>query len=339
MRLAGIALVAALVTMSAAPTGATTEHQVRPGDSLWAIAQAFGVSIQAIVDSNGIADPDLITTGSIIVIPTPDASGADADVHVVRAGETLWSIAGKYGLGVGQLARQNDLSGTDPVIHPGQRLIIEPGASDGPEPDSGALPPVPTVQRHTVRPGETLWSIGGAYGVTVSALAVANGIVNADVVVVGSTLVVPKSSGSASANLPAELAADPTRLALMPLFDRWAAAYGVPAALLKALAWFESGWNNQRVSSAGAIGIGQVLPITADFVSDNLIGAKLDPRVPEENIRLSARFLRYLLDNTGDTRLAVAAYYQGLTATRQHGIFRSSQFYVEGIISLQTRFR
>ena len=45
-----------------------------------------------------------------------------------------------------------------------------------------------------------------------------------------------------------------------------------------------------------------------------------------------------LLDETDDVRLAIASYYQGLTATRRHGIYSSSEFYVDGIIALRDRF-
>jgi hypothetical protein len=48
--------------------------------------------------------------------------------------------------------------------------------------------------------------------------------------------------------------------------------------------------------------------------------------------------MRYLLDEAGDVRLAVASYYQGLRATREHGIYSSSQFYVDGILALRDRF-
>ena len=48
--------------------------------------------------------------------------------------------------------------------------------------------------------------------------------------------------------------------------------------------------------------------------------------------------MRYLLDNAGSVELAVASYYQGLTATRQHGIYASSEFYVDGILALRERF-
>ena len=57
-----------------------------------------------------------------------------------------------------------------------------------------------------------------------------------------------------------------------------------------------------------------------------------------EHPALSIRYLRYLLDETDDVRLAIASYYQGLTATRRHGIYSSSEFYVDGILALRTRF-
>lgn len=122
------------------------------------------------------------------------------------------------------------------------------------------------------------------------------------------------------------------------MIDHWAAHYGVPADLMKALTWFESGWNNSLVSSTGAIGIGQLMPDTVRFVSDILIGIPLDPNSPNDNVRMSARFLAYLLNATGEPRLALGAYYQGLASLRRNGIFKSSVFYVEGILALRSRF-
>ncbi len=338
-QIAGALLVGALVTATSTPAYASSEHKVQPGDSLWALAKANGVSVAAIAEANGLLNPDLIKIGTIIVIPDPEGSGADPDVHIVVPGDTLWGIAAHYGIGLGQLARQNGLAGSDPVIHPGQELVITPGAGDTTPSDSatGAGAVVSAPRTYVVVAGDTLWAIGDRLGVPVADLLSANGLTEAQPILVGQRLVVPTATVNL-ANLPADLAADPGRLALVPVFDHWAAEYGVPADLLKSLAWFESGWNNTKVSSAEAIGIGQILPITADFVSEHLIGATLDPFVASDNIQISARYLRYLLDNTGDPRLAVASYYQGLTATRQHGIYRSSQFYVDGILSLRSRF-
>jgi soluble lytic murein transglycosylase-like protein len=62
--------------------------------------------------------------------------------------------------------------------------------------------------------------------------------------------------------------------------------------------------------------------------------------VPEHNIRMSARFLRYLLDQTGgraDT--ALAAYYQGLRSVRERGIFGETRQYVATIMAVRPSFR
>ena len=69
-----------------------------------------------------------------------------------------------------------------------------------------------------------------------------------------------------------------------------------------ALAWQESGWQRNKVSSTRAVGVMQLMPDTVEFVSVQLLGTKpLDPRDPIANIRMGTRFLRYLLDSNGGT--------------------------------------
>jgi soluble lytic murein transglycosylase-like protein len=126
---------------------------------------------------------------------------------------------------------------------------------------------------------------------------------------------------------------------LMPLFDLWAAEYGVAPSLLKALAWMESGWQAKVVSLSGAIGIGQLLPGTAAFVANTLIGMPLDPYVASDNIRMSARYLAQLLNLTnGDVNMALAGYYQGLTSVRRDGMKATTAAYVNVVLTLQARF-
>jgi soluble lytic murein transglycosylase-like protein len=148
----------------------------------------------------------------------------------------------------------------------------------------------------------------------------------------------PAASTSARGRLPQLLAAHPKRLALRPRFVHWSLAYGVPADLLEAVAWQESGWQNSVVSRSGAVGIGQLMPDTAAFVR-GLIGIKLKSTVADDNIRMSARLLRSLLDSTGGNSCqAVAAYYEGLAAVRRVGVLRISQPYVKSVLALRARF-
>ncbi|MGI9642138.1 MAG: LysM peptidoglycan-binding domain-containing protein [Acidimicrobiia bacterium] len=326
------------------------EHTIAPGEALSTIASTYDVSVDQLMAVNELGDPDFIVAGRTLTVPGGEtATDSLPSVHSVEPGDTLWAISARYGVPLGALARQNQIGG-DAVIFPGQSIELpraaDPDLTDpivapedvGDEGEGAVAGTTPVVRSHVVAPGDSLWAIAVDFEVSVDDLLTANGLERSAVLRPGQRILVT-SRAEALAELPEDLRNDPGRLALLPVFDAWAGAYGIPADLLKSLAWFESGWNNEKVSSADALGIGQVLPITADFVNEVLLGGQsLDLNVPEENIQVSARYLRYLLDNAGSVRLAVASYYQGLTATRQHGIYESSEFYVDGILALRARF-
>ena len=102
-------------------------HLVRPGETLSAIAARYGISVSALAAANGLADPDLVLSGRRLVVSTGDAGGA---THVVRAGETLTSIAAAYGADVEGLVRANGIRDPDFIVA-GRTLRIPEG---GPAP-------------------------------------------------------------------------------------------------------------------------------------------------------------------------------------------------------------
>ena len=214
-------------------------------------------------------------------------------------------------------------------------------------PARAAARTVPGLQggRYLVRLGDTLSGIAAKLGVDVTALAAANGLANPHRIVAGTRLVVPSPAPAAPAaappsTLPDVLRQQPARLKLMATFDAVARDYHLPADLLKAVAWMESGWQNDKVSVANAYGIGQLMPDTVTFVNQQLLGVSLDPRRPEHNIRIAARYLRWLLDQTnGYVPTAVAGYYQGLASVRRIGMLADTRFYVASVLALQPRFR
>lgn len=191
---------------------------------------------------------------------------------------------------------------------------------------------------YTIRAGDWLSSIAERYDTTVEELARVNTLANTNLIYVGQVILVPTSQTEST---PTDASPSPTAgMTVEQRLDHWANHYNVPPEMLKALTWWESGWNNNAISSAGAIGIGQLLPTTADFVADVLIGEELNPYAVDDNIRMTARFVRYLLDETGnDRRLTLASYYQGLFAVRKYGVYKISIPYVNGILALQDRFR
>jgi len=199
--------------------------------------------------------------------------------------------------------------------------------------------PAPAGRVYVVRNGDNLETIANRNGTSVSALASANHILNPNLVIIGTKLKIP--AAASSSKLPSRLVAHPERLALTPRFDYWAKVYGVPPDLLKGLAWYESGWQNNVVSSTGAVGIGQLEPYTSDFVSRELLmNPKLDPKRVDDNIRMSARFLRFLLDRVGGAPgLALAVYYQGLARTQQGKFFDDTKTYIAGVSAARAHFK
>lgn len=208
---------------------------------------------------------------------------------------------------------------------------------------------------YQVQPGDSLSAISARFGVSVAALAAANGISNPNVIYAGTTLAIPSSTGAGGAaaseaqptgqaytstsSYPPELAYYPDRLALVPTFEQAAAQAGIPVSLLEGIAWQESGWQAGVISPAGAIGVGQLTPDTVAFVRAVLDPAALDPWVATDNIVISAQFLRYLLDQTSwNTQLAIAAYYEGLAAAQEYGILPVASQYVADVEALQSEF-
>ena len=102
-------------------------------------------------------------------------------------------------------------------------------------------------------------------------------------------------------------------VALAPAIQAAATKYDLDPAFLAAVFWTESSYTPDVVSRTGAIGYGQLMPETAEWL-------QVDPWDPIQNIDGSAKFYRYLLDrNQGDMTLAVASYAAGPGAVARAG--------------------
>lgn len=121
------------------------------------------------------------------------------------------------------------------------------------------------------------------------------------------------------------------------LLTTQAQAAGVDPALVKAVAWQESGW--QMVTAAdGGIGIMQLMPSTVTWVETALLGQTINPYDPAQNVRAGVAILRYYLSVLGNERLAIAAYHQGLQGVRTSGVSAATAQYVASVLALQQRF-
>ncbi len=248
-------------------------------------------------------------------------SARPAQAYTVRPGDTLWSLSQRTGVPVDQLARENGIADPNHILV-GQRLTLAL-----PTPPAPTVPAAPTAV-YTVRPGDTLWGIARRFGVSVADLERLNDVSNPRRLLPGQILHLgtqraPEAVSGAAAR---------------ELMVRAANEEQVDPNLVLAVSLWESGYNNSMISRDGAIGLMQILPSTAAWAGPALLGHPVDVYRAWDNALLGAALLRHYLDDfNGDVRLALAAYYQGESATRRYGIYPSSRNYVNGILALRAR--
>ncbi|MGI9615696.1 MAG: lytic transglycosylase [Acidimicrobiales bacterium] len=280
----------------------------------------------ALVGAAALAAALLIATATPAAAHTP---------YVVQAGDSLSVIARDHGVSTAALAEANGIRRYD-FIRIGQTLQV----------------PVHGATTYTIVAGDTVGQIARKLGVSSADLIALNEITDPNRIRAGQELRVPTGSTAAPTaspapastgrypSLPSRIRSNPDRLALVPSFERWAAHYGVPADLLMAVAYQESGWQTSVVSHKGAIGIGQLLPATADWVAEDLIGIpSLDPNNPDDNIRMSARFLLWLIGYLGSEDAALAGYYQGPGSVTIRGLYEETQAYIANVQGARWRFQ
>jgi soluble lytic murein transglycosylase-like protein len=163
-----------------------------------------------------------------------------------------------------------------------------------------------------------------------------NKIANPNFIVAGQKLRVP--GGSNDRHAPASSLPSTSGAQVEPILENQAAGHGVSTSLVKAVAMQESGWQQDAISSTGAIGVMQVMPGTADYVNDSLGGGNLNVRKTDDNVHLGVMYLDHMLDTMGgNEKKALAAYYTGPgnVGSRLSSIQRA---YVRSVQALKRRF-
>jgi N-acetylmuramoyl-L-alanine amidase len=258
--------------------------------------------------------PIVVATAASVTVATP---AARAGSYTVRRGDTLSDIARRHGTSITALARMNQLSNPNFIV-------------------AGRTLRVPTrvgvASVHVVRAGETLSAIATRYGTSVVALARVNRISDPNLIVAGTKLKVP-AGGSGMAVLESAPASS-----IESSLENQSASHGVETSLTKAVAWQESGWQQNVRSKAGAIGVMQVMPDTAKFVNRSLGGGRLNVRKADDNVHLGVMYLSHMLKMMGSRRKALAAYFAGPGNVKAR-LSRSQRHYANNVLAIRNRFR
>ena len=342
-----IAMLVAIVAGGAVavPAAATDPVVVKRGDTLSEIAARHGMTLAQLIALNAIANPNRIYPGQRLRLEAdPPAvsqpAAATPIVHVVKAGEHLTGIAQRYGTTIAAIVQANNIAKPS-FLRVGQRLTIPaaaaPAQGSSPAARAAAAPIV-----HVVKAGEHLTGIAQHYGTTIAAIVQANNIAKPSFLRVGQRLTIPGATppvavpGTTQGPLPVAVAA---RAAIGAIIAAEAQAQGVPIAFALAVAWQESGWQANAVSGAGAVGVMQITPPTADWIAASMTGHAIHLHDAASNIHAGIALLRHYLDRYhGDKTLVLAAYYQGQTAADRYGVFRITRSYVSSVLGLESSF-
>jgi LysM repeat protein len=249
--------------------------------------------------------------GATAVATIPAAVFASS--YIVRPGDTASDIAMRHGTTVAALLDVNRLAAPD-LIRVGQMLQI---------PDASMALPAYTrgggdSETHRVGRSEGVFEIARRFGVDPTALARTNGIgVNAPIAE-GDELIVPG------------------RLSRMNALVSYVAGdVGIDARLLRAVAWTESQWHQERVSPTGAVGIMQIEPFTGEWVSRHIAGSHLDIWRAQDNVTAGAMLLRHLMTkHEADIVASLAGYYQGDASVATHGVYDDTRRYQHEVQAL-----
>ncbi len=139
-------------------------YTVAEGDTLLAIADRFGTTVEAISAANDIADPTALFIGQVLIIP-----GADPDDSVVAPTD-----------------------GPEPTSEPDIQPTDEPAATDTPEPEETPAPVEGDI--YIVQEGDIPVTIAEQFGITVQELLDANGITDPTSLQIGQELIIPSPS-------------------------------------------------------------------------------------------------------------------------------------------------
>lgn len=178
-------------------------YTVKPGDSLWKISQAYGVTVTQLKKWNGLK-VDLISPGQVLQIAEKQApaeidktetvsqeqektatSESASTVYTVAKGDTLSRIASKLGTTVADLKTANNLASD--LIYPGQQLKGNKPAAPAEKP-TVAQPMEQRNQSYTVKKGDSLYKIASQFGISLADLKAANKLTS-DIIYPGQVLV------------------------------------------------------------------------------------------------------------------------------------------------------
>lgn len=168
-------------------------YVVQPGDTLWDIAQRFGITQQELADANGISNPNQLVEGQELVIPGLPGVTGRLVTRSIAYGDSLLGLSRQFGLPEAELARMNRLV-SPAQLYAGQNLIL---------PEANLA--VPETGRAVLKKGQSLLELAVLQNSSPWKLVLENSLQGKAAALPGDVLHVPGASQAGPAGLPGEI--------------------------------------------------------------------------------------------------------------------------------------
>lgn len=143
-------------------------YTVVSGDTLYGISNQYGVSVSELINLNNV-DPNKLQIGQVLKIPITSGTNPNNTItYTVKKGDTLYSLAQKYGTSVDQIIKLNNLKSN--TLQIGQQLKIPETYNID---DQVSLP---DYISYTVKKGDNIYSIARRYNTTVDSIKKKNNL-------------------------------------------------------------------------------------------------------------------------------------------------------------------
>ncbi|MFF2633766.1 LysM peptidoglycan-binding domain-containing protein [Microbacterium sp. NPDC058021] len=189
-----------------ASTAAAT-HVVQPGDTISAIAAAYGLRVTEVLALNGLGWSSVIQPGQTIQLaaaapaaPAPAPAPAPAaGVYTIVAGDTMSAVASRHGVSTDALLAANGMDRSS-IIYPGQTVVLpgagmELAASVAPvAPAAAPAAPAPAASAagsYVIATGDTMTAVAARHDLSLDALLAANGMDRSSIIYPGQTIAIP----------------------------------------------------------------------------------------------------------------------------------------------------
>ena len=148
-------------------------YKVMKGDTLYGIAKKLDTTVDELKKINDLTSNSL-SIGQILKVPTKEIDLGDTEIYQVKKGDTLYSIANKYGISLNELKAINELDSDNLSI--GQLLNVPSGLS--------------VANTYTVSKGDTLYGIAKKFNTSIDKLKETNNLDN-NMLSIGQKIIIP----------------------------------------------------------------------------------------------------------------------------------------------------